>query len=90
MFLFIPLVCGLNSWDKPYTKVQTAPLYCPHCHNYSVQPVKRRQFFSVWFIPLVPLHVGKQLHCNICNWRQDFHSKEQLEKVIAEQGNIKA
>lgn len=89
MFFFLPLVCGFNSWDKPYKGTDAPPIYCPHCHNYSVQPVKRREFFTVWFVPLVPLRWGNQLHCTICNWRQDFSSKDQLEKVINQQTQMK-
>ncbi|CAR29620.1 hypothetical protein ZYGR_0AD03030 [Zygosaccharomyces rouxii] len=83
MFLCIPIVCGTHDWNKPYdNNPKHAGLFCPHCHNNSVSPIKRREFFTVWFIPLIPLHWGKQLHCNICGWRQDFSNDAQLQQML--------
>ncbi|CCE61456.1 hypothetical protein TPHA_0A03800 [Tetrapisispora phaffii CBS 4417] len=64
-------------------------LYCPNCHNYSARPIKRRQFFTVWFIPILPVYWGKQVKCTICNWRQDFKDEAQLRKIVNEQKNIR-
>ncbi|AHY74457.1 AQG_2a_G0001890.mRNA.1.CDS.1 [Saccharomyces cerevisiae] len=87
---FIPIVCGMKSFDSSYDTVPGHQnLYCPNCHNYSVGPIKRKEFFTIWFIPLVPVFWGKQLHCPICNWRQDFKNDEQLNKVIQEQQNLR-
>ncbi|AQZ18121.1 YBL029C-A [Zygosaccharomyces parabailii] len=83
MFLFIPIICGTHNWDRPYdSNPKHGSLYCPHCHNNSVSPIKRREFFTVWFVPLVPIHWGKQLRCNICNWRQDFSNDSQLNQMV--------
>lgn len=101
----IPIVCGMNHYDSQYTPKSTTnkgeaelpplqpyqyqTLYCPHCHNNSVHPIKRKEFFTIWFIPLVPIYWGKQLRCNICNWAQDFKDEAQLRKVINEQQNVR-
>lgn len=86
MFLFIPLVCGVQNFDSNYdNNPEHQGLYCPKCHNFSVVPIKRREFFAFNFIPLIPLHWGKQLRCSICNWRQDFKSESDLQKVVDEQ-----
>ncbi|CAI1807773.1 hypothetical protein SEUBUCD646_0B00920 [Saccharomyces eubayanus] len=87
---FVPIVCGTRSFDSSYDSVPAHQnLYCPNCHNFSVCPIKRKEFFTVWFIPLLPVFWGKQLHCPICNWRQDFKNEEQLNKVIQEQQNMR-
>lgn len=53
---FIPIVCGMKSFDSSYDTVPGHQnLYCPNCHNYSVGPIKRKEFFTIWFIPLVPV-----------------------------------
>ncbi|SCU84557.1 LADA_0D02388g1_1 [Lachancea dasiensis] len=86
---FVPIVFGKKDWDKEYEQsAQYNSLYCPNCHNYSVRPVKRREFIAFWFIPLFPIFFGKQLVCPVCNWRQDFKNEEQLQKVVREQANI--
>ncbi|CAI4054782.1 hypothetical protein N7582_000165 [Saccharomyces uvarum] len=87
---FIPIICGMRSFDSSYDSVPAHQnLYCPNCHNHSVSPIKRKEFFTVWFIPLLPVFWGKQLHCSICNWRQDFKNEEQLNKVVQEQQNMR-
>ncbi|CEP63821.1 uncharacterized protein LALA0_S09e03268g [Lachancea lanzarotensis] len=87
---FVPIVCGKKDWDKQYDQsTQYSSLYCPNCHNFNVHPVKRREFISIWFIPVFPIFIGKQLVCPTCNWRQDFKNDEQLQKVVREQQNIR-
>ncbi|SCW03689.1 LAFE_0G16050g1_1 [Lachancea fermentati] len=88
---FVPIICGKRDWDVEYAQSQEYnAIYCPNCHNYKVRPVKRREFITIWFIPVMPFFWGKQLVCPICNWRQDFKSDEQLKKVLREQDNIRA
>lgn len=88
-FFCLPVVCGTRQWDRPYdSNPQLNSIYCPNCHNNSVGPVKRREFITIWFVPLFPIYWGKQLRCPICQWRQDFKNREQLDKVLREQGNL--
>ncbi|CCC67645.1 hypothetical protein NCAS_0A10870 [Naumovozyma castellii] len=90
MFLFLPILCGISHFDKEYDQTPAHNnIYCPNCHNFSVRPIKRREFFAVYWVPIVPLYWGKQLHCPICNWRQDFKNQAELDKVLTEQNNIK-
>lgn len=87
---FVPIICGKTDWDKEYAQTaQYSSLYCPNCHNYSVRPLKRKEFIAIWFIPVFPIFWGKQLVCPICNWRQEFKNDEQLQKVVHEQNNIR-
>lgn len=81
MSLFVPLLFGLKDFDKDISSDELPRnLMCPHCHNNSVSPIKRREFFTVWFVPLIPIYWGKQLKCSICNWRQDI-KKDEEEKL---------
>lgn len=90
MFLFLPLICGMQHYDSNYdNNPEHNNLYCPNCHNFSVTPIKRKEFFAIYFVPIVPIYWGKQLHCSICNWRQDFKNTEQLNKVVIEQKNFR-
>lgn len=89
MFLFIPIICGTKDFNSAYdNNPKHTGLYCPNCHNNSVTPIKRKEFFTFYFIPLVPVHWGKQLRCSICNWRQDFTSAAELDKVVQQQQSI--
>ncbi|CDR46464.1 CYFA0S23e01244g1_1 [Cyberlindnera fabianii] len=75
---FVPLICGTNNYDSNLSEYPS-DLQCPNCHNNSVHAIKRREFFTIWFIPLVPMYWGKQLACTICTWRQDVSTSD-LEK----------
>lgn len=87
MFLFIPLICGTREFNSAYdNNPQHVGLYCPHCHNYSVAPVKSKEFFTVYYVPLVPVHWGKQLRCSICSWKQSFASPAELENYVQSHG----
>ncbi|CAN6617660.1 hypothetical protein TRVA0_007S00628 [Trichomonascus vanleenenianus] len=46
-------------------------VYCPRCHNVSVVPEKERKFFTICFVPIIPIYWGKILRCTICPWRQE-------------------
>lgn len=81
---FVPLIFGKKDIDS---RIDGYPnnLPCPNCHNQSVEPVKRKEFISFWFVPVIPMYWGKQLKCNICTWRQDINQKE-LDKYGIKQG----
>ena len=90
MFLFIPLICGMRNFDRNYdSNPEHQGLYCPKCHNFGVTPIKRREFFAFYFVPIVPVYWCKQLKCSICNWRQDFKTDEDLQRVVEEQKNYR-
>ncbi|ODQ60216.1 hypothetical protein WICANDRAFT_30791 [Wickerhamomyces anomalus NRRL Y-366-8] len=81
---FVPIIFGKKDMDS---RIDGYPnnLPCPNCHNQSVEPVKRKEFISFWWIPLIPMYWGKQLKCNTCSWRQDVN-KEELEKYGIKHG----
>ncbi|EDO17023.1 hypothetical protein Kpol_1065p39 [Vanderwaltozyma polyspora DSM 70294] len=97
MFLFLPIVCGISHYDSNYKPKKgnmdrKAPpitdfthIYCPKCRNYSAKPVKRRDFFSVFFVPILPVYFGKQIRCTICNWKYRFQSDQDLYGIIEQQ-----
>ncbi|AMD18720.1 HBL182Wp [Eremothecium sinecaudum] len=92
MFICLPLFIGKREWVKPYAGNEAGrynELYCPSCRSYSVYPVKKREFVTVLFVPIIPLYWGNQLCCRVCRWNQDFDSQQQLDKVLMEQKNIR-
>ncbi|CDO92577.1 unnamed protein product [Kluyveromyces dobzhanskii CBS 2104] len=87
---FVPIIFGKKDWDSNHPLAsQYGGIYCPNCHNFQVTPVKRREFISFWFIPVFPIFWGNQLHCPVCNWRQDFKTEDQLKKVQKEQQKVR-
>lgn len=78
MSLLIPIFCGIQSYDSNLSDqfTNSSGLTCPNCHNQSVHLIKKRQFFTIWFVPVLPIYWGKQIKCDICSWDQDVnHAK---------------
>jgi hypothetical protein len=60
-----------QSYNSKIPGYENLRFYCPHCHNVAVEAIKQRSFFTLCWVPLIPLGWGKKLHCTICNWSQD-------------------
>jgi len=69
--------CGSQDFSAKLQGYETLRVVCPHCHNASVVPIKRRTFFTFCFIPIVPIAWGEELRCTICQYHQGT-SKQQL------------
>ncbi|GAA6063325.1 hypothetical protein JCM10212_005493 [Sporobolomyces blumeae] len=65
MFLCIPIICGPNSSLK---QENDDLCYCPRCGNASVRGFKRRKWFELYWIPLVPLGTKHLWLCPVCQW----------------------
>ncbi|GAA5890467.1 hypothetical protein JCM6882_002931 [Rhodosporidiobolus microsporus] len=68
MFLCIPIICGPVPHTKPEKGDQHPPQQCPRCRNVSVVPFRRRTWFELYWIPLIPFKVKHLLICTICQW----------------------
>ncbi|KAA8910798.1 hypothetical protein FN846DRAFT_774804 [Sphaerosporella brunnea] len=68
MFFFF--TCGTQDFSGNINGYEHLKVICPNCHNAAVVPIKRRTFFTFCFIPLVPIHWGKELRCTICQYHQ--------------------
>lgn len=75
MCIPIPFLFGMQNYESRLDDYPS-DLMCPNCHNRTVGPVKKKEFFTVWFIPLIPFFWGKQLRCTTCTWRQDIKSAD--------------
>ncbi|KAI0063473.1 hypothetical protein BV25DRAFT_1915370 [Artomyces pyxidatus] len=65
-FFCIPIIFGCSEHVKP--EGSPNPRICPRCHNASVMSAKTRTWFSVCFLPLIPLNSNHIWTCAICNW----------------------
>ncbi|KAK9455706.1 hypothetical protein V1511DRAFT_498493 [Dipodascopsis uninucleata] len=79
---FIPMffVCGGTNFNKPLSGYEGMNLYCPRCHNISVIVIKKREFFTFCFVPIIPTAFGEALQCTICPYTQPI-TQQQLSQI---------
>ncbi|CUS12050.1 unnamed protein product [Tuber aestivum] len=78
MFFFF--VCGTQDFSGALKGFEHIRVVCPRCHNSSVVAIKRRNFFTFCFIPIVPISWGEELRCSICQYHQSTN-KGQLTSM---------
>lgn len=69
---------------------QPVTLFCPHCNNTSQwQLIKRTNWFTLFFIPLIPFSSKYSLTCPICQASKSLekHEFEDL-KIQSEQSTL--
>lgn len=71
---------GMQNFPSNIKGFEGKKFYCARCHNVSMELRKDHQFFTICFIPLIPISFSKNLSCPICSYRQDV-SKQQLESI---------
>ncbi|KAK9896323.1 hypothetical protein P389DRAFT_171447 [Cystobasidium minutum MCA 4210] len=65
-FFCLPILCGCS------TKISgegNDARVCPRCHNLAVQPAKKREWFELFCIPIIPYSSDHVWICSICNWQ---------------------
>ena len=55
---------------------------CTHCNNVSNYKIfRRKNWFTVFWIPIIPLSSKYFISCPICNYGQKIKKAEALEKI---------
>ncbi|KAK9481213.1 hypothetical protein V1514DRAFT_323250 [Lipomyces japonicus] len=78
--LFFFFVCGGTNFNSPIKGYEDLHVYCPRCHNFSLVPIHRREFFTFCYVPVIPTSWGDDLQCTICPYNQ-VTSREQLDQI---------
>ncbi|RVD86914.1 uncharacterized protein DFL_005165 [Arthrobotrys flagrans] len=73
-------VCGTQDFSSRLKGYENVRVNCSNCHNNSVIAIKRRNFFTFCYIPIIPLSYHEELNCTICNARSKI-SKQQLDQL---------
>ncbi|GAA5869941.1 hypothetical protein JCM16303_001846 [Sporobolomyces ruberrimus] len=60
---------------------------CPRCNNASVKGYKRKKWFELYWIPLVPLGSKHMWICSVCRWDHLADETIQLQKINAGPGS---
>ncbi|KAK9470393.1 uncharacterized protein V1510DRAFT_423150 [Dipodascopsis tothii] len=73
-------VCGATNYNGALKGYEDISLQCPRCHNQSVIAFKKREFFTLCFVPMIPTNYGPYLQCRICTFSQES-SLEELDMI---------
>ncbi|KAJ6264552.1 hypothetical protein Dda_0699 [Drechslerella dactyloides] len=76
-------VCGTQDFSSRLKGYENLRVNCQNCHNNSVIAIKRRNFFTFCYIPIIPLSWNEELNCTICNARSKI-STAQLHQLANE------
>lgn len=60
----------MTNFPAPVKGFEGERFYCPRCHNVALEAQKDRRFFTLCFVPLVPVSFAKHLTCGVCSHRQ--------------------
>ncbi|RPA85050.1 hypothetical protein BJ508DRAFT_12461 [Ascobolus immersus RN42] len=85
MFFFF--TCGSQDFSSQLKGYEHMRIVCPRCHNVSVSPIKKRNFFTFCFIPIFPIAWGEELRCGICGYHQKT-SENELQQIQNQQGRV--
>ncbi|GAA5950494.1 hypothetical protein JCM3765_004566 [Sporobolomyces pararoseus] len=80
MFLCIPIICG------PQSRSGEESYYCPRCGNGSAKAYKRKKWFELYWIPIVPLGSKHVYVCPVCRWEHLNDETLQLKQVTNHSG----
>ncbi|GAA5913215.1 uncharacterized protein JCM6883_005287 [Sporobolomyces salmoneus] len=81
LFLSFPLDVLSGAYS---VQIQSDETYvCPNCRNASVKAYKRKKWFELYWIPLVPLGSKHVFVCPVCRWQHLNDESIKLQQVGA-------
>ncbi|OAL47316.1 hypothetical protein IQ07DRAFT_136542 [Pyrenochaeta sp. DS3sAY3a] len=82
MFFFF--TCGTHTFTSQLSGAEHITVQCQNCGNFSGRVMKRWQWFTFCFIPLIPFSLKpyKEVGCHICNFWQDVKYRPDVQQQI--------
>ncbi|CAH2447796.1 hypothetical protein PP7435_CHR2-1649 [Komagataella phaffii CBS 7435] len=74
-------IFGFPEFDSNIKKYEGVKLHCDRCNNDSMEAIRHRRFFSMFWIPFLPLHFSKRIKCTICGSFRDV-SKSEIDQLF--------
>ncbi|KAI1934208.1 hypothetical protein LOZ12_002770 [Ophidiomyces ophidiicola] len=78
----ICITFGTQEFTSRLQGYENITAQCQNCGNWSAHCITRWPWFTVCFVPVLPLafHKYKEVHCNICRFSQDIKYATLLKK----------
>jgi ssDNA-binding Zn-finger/Zn-ribbon topoisomerase 1 len=86
MFFFF--TCGTHTFTSRLKGAENLTVQCQNCGNYSAHVVKRWEWFTFCFVPIIPFSLKpyKEVGCGICNFFQDIKYRPDVQAQLGWNG----
>lgn len=75
------IIWGTKNTEKVYGYSQRS-YQCGHCNNVSKYKIfRRRKWFALYWIPMIPMSSEYFISCPICNWGKQITKESAMEQV---------
>ncbi|CAI6339262.1 unnamed protein product [Periconia digitata] len=90
MFFFF--TCGTHTFTSKVSGAENITVQCQNCGNHSGRVMKRWEWFTFCFIPIIPFSLKpyKEVGCHICNFFQDIKYRPDVQAMINNGGQPQA
>ncbi|RAR02132.1 hypothetical protein DDE82_006008 [Stemphylium lycopersici] len=90
MFFFF--TCGTHTFTSKLSGAEHITVQCQNCGNFSGRVMKRWEWFTFCFIPVIPFSLKpyKEVGCHICNFWQDIKYRPDVQQQIGQGGGAAA
>lgn len=78
------LTFGTQEFQHNLKGAESITAQCRNCGNWSARCITRWPFFTVCFIPLIPLatHKYTEVACHVCRFHQDIKDRPDVQSMI--------
>ncbi|EGP88491.1 unnamed protein product [Zymoseptoria tritici ST99CH_1A5] len=76
--------CGTHTFESLLAGYENITVQCQNCGNWSGKVVKRWEWFTFCFVPLIPFSL-KPWHavgCHICHFKQDIKYRPDVQQQM--------
>lgn len=78
------LTFGTKEFQNNLKGAENITAQCRNCGNWSARCITRWPFFTICFIPLIPLatHKYTEVACHVCRFHQDIKDRPDVQSMI--------
>ncbi|CAK7201240.1 RNA-binding RNA processing protein rpp1 [Sporothrix eucalyptigena] len=79
----IVFTCGEHTFRKEVEGYEGVVCRCFNCGNYSARVIKTHPWFTLCFVPILPLsiHGYEDVTCHICNFAQPLEHRQDVQAM---------
>ncbi|KAH6643194.1 hypothetical protein C7974DRAFT_119219 [Boeremia exigua] len=87
MFFFF--TCGTHTFQSQLAGAEHITVQCQNCGNFSGRVMKRWQWFTFCFVPLIPFSLKPyhEVGCHVCNFWQDVKYRPDVQQQMSSGGS---